>query len=592
MEGIFFVYIIHLCVYYVYAVFDGSGQGYSDIPHHQIQSNETEIKLDHNEITELIPHEFASYSQLQVLSLANNKIYAISSSAFSGTELNRLDLSKNELTEIPDLTAVAGTLQYLKTYTNPLTTFPNITMSGPDARFLIRTSRDILRDNVHTVCNIGSIIWRSTSLVNVPKFACGTSSFLYDVTLVGNMNENSDLTGLEQIPKLEILDLVSNRFVVFPNFPMSVRQKLGNIRISSNNMEVTPRDVLHGFNLDTMQLSQNKLTAFPSELLSISSHVILQNNPLNDWDHYKWNMMMYKASSLKKLDLGLTMNNLAQMPEIGYSLCNLKRTQNFTLVLDNIPGPCDCSVQWMADVAQQCHVDVQTDVLDCGTELQDLNLTCPESGLVLYGEEDFTTLLYLVESNISVPINKRIKSIAVLGEQAWVVHSSPNFDMSAPHKILLPGRYATLNEAGISSFLPVATKPYVPTLSIIQSSFSKGEIVDDGMKLFDNDPLTCMSVQGVLQLTIASTEPVHQLIILTRDMDCAKRFHVSVSVRQPVNQCQKVKVAQLISHSITNNSAELSECVYAVPQDDGSIMIKFAAVNEGSVCSVAHGTLT
>ena len=584
--------ILHLCVYYVYAVFNGSEQGYTDIPHHQIQSNETEIKLDHNEITELIPHAFSSYSQLRVLNLENNKINAISSSAFSGTELNSLDLSYNNLREIPDLTAVAGTLQYLKTFRNPLTTFPNITMSGPDVTLDIKTSSDMVRDNVHTVCNIGSIFWRGNYLVNVPKFACGTSSFLYNVKLNGIMNEYSDLTGLEQIPKLEILGLANNRFVVFPNFPMPVRQKLKSIEISRNDMEVIPQDVLHGFNLDTIQLSQNQLTAIPSELLIISSHVILQNNPLNDWDHYKWNMMMHKASSLKKLDLDLTMNSLAQMPEIGYSLCNSKRTQNFTLILENIPGPCDCSVQWMADVAQQCHVDVQTDALDCGTELQDLNLTCPESGLVLYGEEDFTHLLYLVESTISLRRNKQIKSIAVLGEQAWVVHSSPKFNMSAPYKILLPGRYATLNEAGISSFLPVATKPYVPILSIIQPSSSKGKIVDDGMKLFDNDPLTCMSVQGVLQLTIASTEPVHQLTILTRNMDCAKPFHVSVSVRRPVNQCQKVEVAQLISHYVMNNSAELSECVYAVPQDDQSIMIKLAAVNEGSVCSVAHGTRT
>ena len=92
------------------------------------------------------------------------------------------------------------------------------------------------------------------------------------------------------------------------------------------------------------------------------------------------------------------------------------------------------------------------------------------------------------------------------------------------------------------------------------------------LKLFDNDPQTCISVQGVLRLAIASTEPLHQLMILTRHIDCAQRFHVSVSVKRLMNQCNKVDVAQLMSFSYVNGT-EHNECVYAIPQGDGDIVI-------------------
>ena len=61
------------------------------------------------------------------------------------------------------------------------------------------------------------------------------------------------------------------------------------------------------------------------------------------------------------------------------------------------------------------------------------------------------------------------------------------------------------------------------------------------------------------------------------DMDCTKYLQVSVSVRQ-VSKCQNVDVDQLMTYSYVNGSAELSECVYAVPKGDGDIMIRLAAL--------------
>ena len=131
---------------------------------------------------------------------------------------------------------------------------------------------------------------------------------------------------------------------------------------------------------------------------------------------------------------------------------------------------------------------------------------------------------------------------------------------------------------------------YIHTLSVtdITSSLERTACRKYGTpKLLDDDPQTCISVQEVLYLTIASTEPLHQLMILTRDIDCAQRFHVSVYVKRPTNQCNKVDVAQLTSFSYVNGT-EHNECVYAIPQGDGDIVIRLAAVHKGRLCFVTQ----
>ena len=227
----------------------------------------------------------------------------------------------------------------------------------------------------------------------------------------------------------------------------------------------------------------------------------------------------------------------------------------------------------------------KTDELQCGKELPDLNRVCPKKGMVLYDGDDFDGKSIRVDGETSLQTFQPNGSIAVLGEQAWVLHSSSLFNTSAPHKILLPGRYAHLQEAGVSDFVPVAAEPYIPAISV--KAFPSEEVCkkDETLKLFDDNPLTCMDVKGVLKLHIASTQPVHQLVILTRAMDCAQPFHVSVCIRRQVNFCQMVEVGQLMAYSYMNGT-ELSECAFTVPQGDGDVIIRLAAVDKASICSV------
>ena len=136
--------------------------------------------------------------------------------------------------------------------------------------------------------------------------------------------------------------------------------------------------------------------------------------------------MICKATSLNALDLSGTMSSLTQMPDIHSSICSTPRSETLTLKLESIPGPCDCSVQWMAEVTQQgCPIILQTDVLQCGKEVVSLNFTCAETGLVLYENENFTGDPHLLEEGTSVE-SLQMMSGAVLGEQPWIMHSSPS----------------------------------------------------------------------------------------------------------------------------------------------------------------------
>ena len=129
-------------------------------------------------------------------------------------------------------------------------------------------------------------------------------------------------------------------------------------------------------------------------------------------------------------------------------------------------------------------------------------------------------------------------------------------------------------------------EPYI-SISLTDTTYSSedGCKIDDSLKLLDDNPITYMSIQGVLHLTIVSTEPLHEIMIVTHDMDCAKRFHVSVTVKRLANQCNKVSEGQLVSFTSVNG-IEPSECWYAVPRGDSDIMIRLAAVHTASVYSI------
>lgn len=252
-----------------------------------------------------------------------------------------MDISGNKLGVAPDLSAVSGTLQTLDITSNLLTAFPNITMSGTNAKVFISNQSAISESNMHTVCHIGFLHWSGSVLTNIPQFRCEISAIYHLRIKYSDLDYNSDMTGLEILStSVQYLAVSYNTFTIFPNLPMSARKNLKYLWLAHNEISVIPDHVISGYKLDFLKLNWNRITAIPSDLLTISSKILLHGNPLNDWDHYKWNKMMCGATYLQYLDLRGTMSSLAQLPDIHASNCN--RTQTLTINLKDIPGPCDC----------------------------------------------------------------------------------------------------------------------------------------------------------------------------------------------------------------------------------------------------------
>ena len=341
-----------------------------------------------------------------------------------GPPLDTLDLSYNALTETPDLSAVSGTLKFFIFKGNPLTSFPNITLNGEDTTFEYRNRSGILEDNIPLVCQISTFSWANSDLKNIPTFLC-ISSILYALTLENNkLNCDSDFTGLESISSsLQVLVLNYNKLTKFPNIPVSVRTNLKSLWLNYNQITTIDVKDITGYRLKLLSLEGNQMTVIPHELLLTGQTIKLTDNPLNDWDQYKWNDMICKAPSLIQLELSGSSRSLTQMPDIHSSLCNSPRAQTLTLVLESIPGPCDCSIEWMVNVTQQgCPVNLSTDALECETELQDLKLECPENGVVFYTEDNFSGNSLLVADTTSLEAFQQIKSIAVFKRGSCIHH--------------------------------------------------------------------------------------------------------------------------------------------------------------------------
>ena len=119
------------------------------------------------------------------------------------------------------------------------------------------------------------------------------------------MSENSDFTALESMASsLQTLILNDNRLKEFPNLPLPVRMNLTSLNLEGNQISEVPDDVITGYNLTSLLLNDNQITSLPSGFFNMGHEINLANNPLSDWDQYKWNdMMCGAASSLQSLEI-------------------------------------------------------------------------------------------------------------------------------------------------------------------------------------------------------------------------------------------------------------------------------------------------
>ena len=448
METLFGYIIFQLSLYSSNAYYDGRNQGYTIVPHENIGLNETEIDLETNAISQILPYEFSVYTGLTDLNLRGNEIRTVSASAFNGTQLRVLNIRQNKLNIAPDLAVVSGTIKHLDFRSNPLNLFPDFTLHVDGITLLVANNTKAMTGTASQICHISSFYWIASNLQSIPDISCESSNLHYLQLINNDINENCDFAALETISSsLKSLGLKTNKFTKFPDLPKNVRSNLRNLWLADNRITVVSEEAITGYNLYGLTLEDNRITAIPRDLFLVAQSINLAFNPLNDWDQHTWNEMICKrAYSLNTLDLSGSLSSLTQMPDIHHSICSTPTHETLTLILELIPGPCDCSVQWMADVAQQgCTLNLLTDTLQCGIEVGDMNLTCPKSGLVLYANENFTGDSYMVEMG-GIVESWSVMSYAVLGEQAWIAHAS-HPDMR--NKMLHPGRYSSKQEAGL-----------------------------------------------------------------------------------------------------------------------------------------------
>ena len=139
-----------------------------------------------------------------------------------------------------------------------------------------------------------------------------------------------------------------------------------------------------------------------------------------------------------------------------------------------------------------------------------------------------------------------------------------------------------------------ASKPHTPPLSLTNttsSSLASTCDTDASYKLFDDDTETCVKVRGLMKLDVTSSVSLDHLQIHTKGMDCSLTFHVLPFISTGLSHVatggvycnHQVHPAPLLSSAEHNDG---TECLYAVPQVNGSLVVRLAAVHEAGICSI------
>ncbi|XP_062523354.1 asporin-like [Corticium candelabrum] len=88
---------------------------YTSVPTHCFSSDVTSINLDHNDITELVEHQFSKFTNLRDIHINYNKIKFVHKTAFDGlSKLIALHLEHNEITTFPQIGVMGISIVELK----------------------------------------------------------------------------------------------------------------------------------------------------------------------------------------------------------------------------------------------------------------------------------------------------------------------------------------------------------------------------------------------------------------------------------------------------------------------------------------------
>ena len=210
-----------------------------------------------------IPNSLYKLSNLKLLDLSGNSISEVNENLLKGlSSLVELDLSKNKLRNIPESIQFLSYLEILRVSNNQLLSIPN----GLGA--LTRLKKIYLNEN---------------SLQFLPPNLFSQMVGLEEIYLYKNRLENicdNNSSIFDNMKHLKFLDIHSNYltfFNIFTEMPI-----LDALLLSYNQIQFI-RGLDKCYNLTNLDLNNNKIAEFPSDILKLKklTTLNLQNNDLN-----------------------------------------------------------------------------------------------------------------------------------------------------------------------------------------------------------------------------------------------------------------------------------------------------------------------
>jgi Leucine-rich repeat (LRR) protein len=332
-----------------------------------IHPNVTELRLDLNQLSALGANALNGYSLLTKVSVSQNQLTTVSSTAFTGCPLVELDLSYNALSSFPPLSTVASTLQSLTITSNAFTRIYSSNVQDLSLTTLIALNTkfeegfDFLYNLKSTLVTlqVNFVYGVSFDFASMPelKFLTLTSGSFHSEPVSDDNFAQSSLYYLN----LNLMNLTE-----FPWFP-GLGQTLFNLVLSRNsfsepidptcfeNLEVVKKLTMADCDLESfpnvsslyntlerLSLEDNQISEVPDGMFSDFNHLKelnLQGNPLGSIPDLGSLAQRISTLNFQKIGLvNLTCNDLA--PFENLTLLNLDHNQIFdTKVFDCLPSP-------------------------------------------------------------------------------------------------------------------------------------------------------------------------------------------------------------------------------------------------------------
>lgn len=218
------------------------------------------LRMANNKLT-TIPESMYSLSNLKLLDLSSNNITFINPIRIKSLcSLISLDLSKNQIREVPIEIKSLSFMEVLNLSTNQLTTIP---------------------EGIGNLYRLKKLYLDNNQIDSVSPYVFNNLINIEELQLFKNRLSSVPQGGFDSMKNLVYIDLHSNYLKAF-GFNNGM-QRLDSVLLSYNQL-VALEHIDNCPNLNTLDLNNNKLVNFPSEILSLKNLTTLNimNNSFND----------------------------------------------------------------------------------------------------------------------------------------------------------------------------------------------------------------------------------------------------------------------------------------------------------------------